>query len=306
MRIPVAIASAGVGAAFFMVAYTFYHQLSIISDYDLSTILTTDHSRARAAVNRLLFNPESAEFGVLRSVELDAANYVCGNVNAKDKSGAYAGVRAFVYTVAIDFARIDDDGQIAQRHDAFKTCPVSEEEKLAQQQMAISTGAMSILKTGQKAIGAADPSTLSTMASQVSPAGGKSSGSTTEQQLGQLAGQSGTGGQQQSNSTFNSALDSENEWRSDRPPAAWPVFPTDHPLSKPVLKRTTAQSIALAKEVEERWAQFKAGNLKVRPSRDDIREALRALLAIDPKDDEFPQAWAAFVRLSKIERDVGA
>jgi len=306
VRILVAFISAGVGAVFFAVASLFYYQPSFISDYALDTILTNNHSKARAAVSRLLFNPASAEFGVLRSVQADAAKFVCGNVTAKDKSGAYAGYRAFVYTVAIDSARIDDNEQIAQRHDAYKTCPLSEEEKLAQQKMAISPGALSMLNTVQKAIPPADSSTLSTMGSQVSPAGGKSSGATTEQQLGQLAGQPGSGGQQQSNSTFKAALDNEGGWRSDRPPAAWPVFPPDHPLSKPAQKRTTAQAKALAKEVEERWAQFKAGNSKARPSPDDIREALRALLAIDPKEKEFPQAWAAFVRLRKIEREAGA
>jgi hypothetical protein len=30
------------------------------------------------------------------------------------------------------------------------------------------------------------------------------------------------------------------------------------------------------------------------------------LRAIDPKDEGFPQAWAAFVRLRKIERNFGA
>jgi hypothetical protein len=302
MKIPVALFSAFLGAVFFAMGSMFYYQPSFINGYELDAIWTNNHSKARAAVSRLLFNPASAEFDVLRSVQVDGAKFVCGKVNAKDRSGAYAGYRAFVYTEAIDFARIDDSEQIAQKHDAFKTCPLSEEEKLAQK-IAISPGALSVLKAMQKAIPAADPSTLSTMASQASPGGGKSSGATTEQLLGQLAGQPGSEGQQ-SNSTFKAALDNESEWR--RPPAAWPVFPPDHPLSKPVRKRTTAQTIALATEIEERWAQFKAGNAKARPSPDDIREALRALLAIDPKDEGFPRAWAAFVRLRKIERDIGA
>jgi hypothetical protein len=241
----------------------------------------------------------------LRSIWVGKAKYVCGGVSAKDRSGAYAGYRAFVYTAAIDFARIDDDEVIAQRHDAFKPCPSSEEEEITQQKAAISPGALSVLKTMQNAIPTADPSISSTMAPQVSSAGGKSSGATTEQLLGQLAGQAGSAGQR-SGSTFKAALGNEGEWRSDRPPAAWPVFPPDHELSKPVKKRTTAQAMALAAEIEERWAQFKAGNPQERPSPDDIREALGALLAIDPKDAGFPRAWAAFLRLRKIERDAGA
>jgi hypothetical protein len=307
MKIPAAFLSAAVGAVFFAVASLLYYQPAFMKD-SLERILNTNHSKARAAVLRLLFNPASAEFDVLRSVKVDDAKYVCGNVNAKDKSGAYAGFKAFVYTVSIDFARIDDDEQIAQKHDAFKICPLSKEEELAQQlKLAISPEALSTLKTVQKVSPTADPSTLSTLTSQGPPGGGKSSGGTIEQQLGQLGTQPGSGGQQQSNSTFKAALPNESEWRGDRPPAAWPVFPPDHPLSKKsVKKRTALQAITLAAGVEERWAQFKAGNSNARPSPDEIREALHALLAIDPKDEGFPLAWAIFVRLRKIERDAGA
>jgi hypothetical protein len=329
MKTPVIFFSAVVGAVFLAIAYIFYYQPDFMNDYTLDEIRTNSHSKARAAVSRLLFDPASAQFGLLRSVWVGKTKYVCGGVSAKDRSGAVADYRALVYTAAIDLARIDDDEVIAQRHDAFKPCPLSEEEELAQQRTAISPGALSVLKTMQKAIPTADPSISSTVAPQVSSAGGKSSGATTEQLLGQLAGQAGSEGQrssstfkaplgneqpagrggsqeQQSSSAFKAALGNEGEWRSDRPPAAWPVLPPDHALSKPVKKRTTAQAIALAAEIEERWAQFKAGNPQERPSPDDIREALGALLAIDPKDAGFPRAWAAFVRLRKIERDAGA
>jgi hypothetical protein len=305
MRLPVALISAALGAAFFVVANLLYYQPSLINDYTLSVLLTTNHSKARAAVSRLLFNPASAQFDVLRSVETDAAKYVCGNVNAKDKAGEYAGNRAFVYTVAIDFARVDDDGRIAQKHAAFKECPESDAEKLAKQKTEISPGALSMLSNVQKIIPPADPATLPNLASRLSPPSGKSSGATTEQLLGQLASPQNSAGQQ-SSSTSKPNIDAESEWRSDRPPAAWPVFPADHPLTKPPMqKRTTADTMAMVKEVERRAAQFKEGNSKSRPSPDDIREALRALLAIDPKDNAYPEAWAAFVRLRKIERDFG-
>ena len=84
------------------------------------------------------------------------------------------------------------------------------------------------------------------------------------------------------------------------------MFPLDHPLAKSAPKRTTGQAIALAKEIEDRWEQSKSGNSKARPSSDEIQEACRALLAINPKDNEFPKAWAAFVRLRKIERDASS
>jgi hypothetical protein len=305
MNIPAALISAGVGAAFFGVASVWYYQPSFITPDDvLFEMLTTNHSKARAAVSRLLIHPPSAQFDALRSVEANAAKYVCGKVNAKDKSDAYSGYRDFVYTVAIDFARIDDDGQIARRHVAFSACPISEEEQIAQQKKAISPGALSVLRTIQKSIPAGDPSTLSTMASSQMPSGGEASGASMTQQLGQLAGRSPSGGQQ-TNSGSGAGPINETDWRSDRPPATWPMFPSDHPLGRPTAKQTPAEAIAFAQDVEDRWAQSKSGNALVRPSSEEIKEACRALLTIDPKSEEFRRAWAAFVRLRKIDRDAG-
>ena len=307
MNTPAALISAGVGAAFFAAASVFYYQPSFIRpDYALDAVLTTNHSKARAAVTRLLLNPSSAQFDGLRSVQVVAGKYVCGTVNAKDRSGSYRGHRAFVYAVAIDFARIDDDGEIAQRHDAYKACPVSEEEeKLAQQKIGISPSALQAIKLVQKTLPTADPSVLTDMASQLSPAGSGPAG-TTEQQLGRLAGQPGSGGQQSGNQTFKTTPSPESDWRSDKPPTAWPVFPPNHVLAKPVQKRTNAEALVLAKSVEDLWAKSKAGTSSQRPSPDEIREALRALMAIDAKSAEFPQAWAAFVRLRMIEREASA
>jgi hypothetical protein len=306
MNIVAALVATAVGAAFFGAASTYYYQPDFIDpDYTLLGMLNTNHSKARAAVSRLLIDPASAQFELLRSVETDAAKYVCGNVNAKDKSGSYAGYHAFVYTVAMDLAHIDDDGRIAQAHGAFRACPISAEEEAAKQKMAISPGALSIVKIIQKNITTDDPSVLSTMASQTSKGGKLSSGGTTEQQLSRLGGQSGSAGQQSADSGSKAALDTETEWRGDRPPAAWPMFAPDHPLGKPAERRTPAQAIALAKDVEDRWEQSKSGNPKIRPSSEEIREACRALLAINPKHAEFPKAWAAFVRLRKIDREAG-
>jgi len=128
------------------------------------------------------------------------------------------------------------------------------------------------------------------------PGSASSSGSTAH---------SGSTGAPQGSSTFTASLGNESEWRSDRPPAAWPSFPFDHPLAKWVQKRSTGLAFALAKDIEERWEQSRNGNAKARPSPDEIQEACRALLTIDPKDNEFPKAWASFVRLRKIERDIG-
>ena len=53
MRIPAALVSAGVGAVFFAAAYVYYYQPAFIGDDALAAILTTNHSKARAAVSRL-------------------------------------------------------------------------------------------------------------------------------------------------------------------------------------------------------------------------------------------------------------
>jgi hypothetical protein len=305
MNIPAALISASLGAAFFAAGLAYYIQPSFIPDYALLAMLTPHHSKARAAVSRLLFNPASAQFDLPRTVDVDAAKYVCGNVNAKDESGSYAGYHAFVYTVAVDFARIDDEGRIAQRHAAFSACPVPEDEKLAQQNMALSPGALSLVKAIQKNIPASgDPSALSKMASQMPASDKGSSGAAMEQQLGQLGG----GPVQEGGKGVKSAIrapDNASEWRGDRPPAAWPTFPPDHPLARPAAIRTPAEAIAFAKDVEDRWEESKSGTTKVRPSSEEIKEACRALLAISPKDSQFPKVWAAFVRLHKIDRGAG-
>jgi hypothetical protein len=334
MNIRAALISTALGTAFFAAGYTFYIQPpAFITDHVLP-ILSPNHARARAAVSRLLFNPASAQFAPLRTVDVNAAKYVCGNVNAKDESGSYAGYHAFVYTVAVDFARIDDEGRISQKHAAFSACPTTDEEKLAQQKMAISPGALALVKAIQKTIPASDDtSPLSQMASQMSVPDNNPSGASMQQQLGQLAGdpvpegsrggtsarqgskagtsgregsKGGTSGTRASEKNENdNKNESESEWRRGRPPAAWPTFPPDHPLGRPAAILTPAQAIGFAKDVEDRWEESKSGNTKVRPSSEEIREACRALLAIDPKHDRYPKAWAAFVRLRKIDRDAG-
>jgi hypothetical protein len=332
MNVPAALISTTLGTAFFAAGCAFYiHPPAFMTGYSLPEMLTPNHAKARAAVSRLLLNPASAQFGLLRTVDVDAAKYVCGDVSAKDESGAYDGYHAFVYTVAVDFARIDDEGRISQKHAAFSACPTSDEEKVAQQKMGISPGALALVKTIQKAIPASDDtSPLSKMASQMSAPGNGSSGASMQQQLGQLGdsapeggkggtsarqggkggtpgrdgGKAGTSGTAASDNKNENDNKNESEWRGDRPPATWPTFPPDHPLGRPAAVLTPAQAIGFAKDIEDRWEESKSGNTKARPSSEEIREACRALLAIDPKHDRYPKAWAAFVRLRKIDREV--
>ncbi len=313
MNLAAATIAGGIGTIFFAAASVFYYQPAFIKpEKVIDAVLTTHQSKARTAVSRLLINPSSAEFEGLRSVESDGKKYVCGAVRAKDKTGAYAGHKAFVYTVAIDFARIDDDGTIAQRHDAYRNCPVTaEEERIAQLRLSGSPGA-SAVQAMQKALPGAGTSTavLSSIAGGSSNASAGGVGCTMQQQLQHFSGQqtASAGGQQGGSFKLASTkpvIGDEAEWQASKPPAEWPVFPSGDELSKSAPKRSNAEALALAKTVEERWAQSKSGNVP-RPSLQEIRDAERALLAIDAKGPDFRAAWAAFVRLRAIEREAAA
>lgn len=312
MNILAAAGAGGIGGTFFLAASLFYYQPSFIKpEKVMDAVLSTKQSKARTAVSRLLINPSSAEYDGLRSVEADGKAYVCGSVKAKDRKGSYAGHRAFVYTVAIDFARIDDDGTIAQRHDAYRACPVSvEEEKIAQRKLSVSPGAMQAVGLIQKSL----PSTADTTA-LASLAGGSSGvstggvGGTMQQQLQHFGGPppaAGAGGEQGGAfkaASLKAGMVDEAQWRADAPPPAWPIFPPEHALSKSAPGGSPAGALALARDVEERWDQYKSGKTKTRPSLQNVRDAQRALLTIDAKAPEFRPAWAAFVRLRALERE---
>jgi hypothetical protein len=75
-------------------------------------------------------------------------------------------------------------------------------------------------------------------------------------------------------------------------------------LARSTRKRTSSEALALAKDVEDRWKRAETStDISLRPSQEDINEACRALLTINPKDAEYPKAWAAFARLQEISRD---
>ena len=254
-----------------------------------------------------MLDPNSAQFSALRSVEKDEARFVCGAVKARDKTGQLA-TAAFVYTVAIDFARIDDDGRITHQRAPFRPCPVTEEEAFAQQKLAVSPGALSIAQNVQKVAPKVNSPAVSAL-TRLAGSSGETAGGTMEQQLGELGGKSasasGAMGGKNAKPPVEARLDNERDWSADRPPAAWPIFPLDHPLAKSTRKRTAAEALSLAKDVEERWEQAKLpASSKLRPSSEEIREACRALLSVDHGDTEFPKAWAAFVRLRKIDREM--
>ena len=317
MNVPALLIAAGIGVAFFAAEYAWYYQPQLINPDVVLDLFSTEHVKARAAVRRVLTDPASAQFSTLRSVEAGASRYVCGAVKAKDKSGQLAEA-AFVYAVAVDFARIDDnEGRITQQRSVFKSCPMADEETIAQQDMAMPPGALSMAKTMQKVVPNVAPPSVSTLTKLAPSAAQGSPGGTTEQQLRQFVGQTTTGvsvhedgqrgGQQgalHASPTGEGARPNESTWRADQPPAAWPIFPLDHPLARPTRKRTPAEVFALSRDVEQRWEKSRSSaNARMRPSAEEIQETCRALLTIDPKDKEYPKAWAAFVRLRKIDRD---
>lgn len=308
MNVPGILIAVAFGGAFFAIEYGLYYQPDILNPDVLISTFSPEHKRARAAVRHALINPDSAKFGTLRSVEADAARYVCGAVNAMDKSGRSVNA-AFVFTVAADFARIDDDGRITHYQSGYRPCPTGE-DNVVQQRPAASPGLTSVVKAVQKVAPEGLPSAASVLTTPALSAGGSSSGGTMEQQVRELAARTvppDAATRQQPNPAATREVAKESEWHAERPPAAWPTFPANHLLAKPTRKRTPSEAMKLAKDVEDRWKQAESSNdISMRPSAEDINEACRALLTIDSKDAEYPKAWAAFTRLQKMSRDISA
>jgi hypothetical protein len=299
MQKVVGLISVVIGMAFFVLA-TMFPYGTIIFEYSVERLVNPNRAKARAAVSRLLFDPKSAQFDVLRDVEAEGAQYVCGNVKAKDRGGSYSGRRPFVYEVKIDAARIDDDEQIARTHAVYWPCPEYRKPPPALD--------LEMAKKVLKVIPKADPQVLSTLDSQLSlpngskatPGGGPQAGNMSGQ-LTELKAKTARSGV-----LLVADLKNEREWRSDHPPAAWPAFSSDDPLAEPARKRTPEQAIALASDVERRWKSFKAGRSASHPRTGDIEEALGALLAIEPDSKDYPKAWALFVSLRQIDREAAA
>ena len=311
MNIPALLIAVGVGAAFLAAELKWYFQPSFINPDLVISSLSPDHMRARAAVRDMLIDPGSAQFDGLRSVTADAARYVCGVVKARDRSGNLADA-GFVYVVAVDFAHIDDGGRMTRKQSSFRPCPVADDApKIAQTDFAISPGTLAMVKTAQKLVPKGNPSALSALTKLAPAAGGTSGGQSMEQQIRELAGRTAIPSDQASAppvvAIAKAAVSDPVDWRADQPPVAWPTFPAGHPLAKPTRKRSPSEALALAKDVEDRWRRSEAAaDPKLRPSSDEINEACRALLAIDPIDMDYRKAWAAFVRLQQIDRRIAA
>jgi hypothetical protein len=305
MNLRASIIATCIGAAFFSAGYVWNYQPDMINPDEIWSMFQPEHRMAKAAVSRLLVEPRSAHFSGLRTVEADATRYVCGVVKAKNKGGRYIDA-AFVYTVASDFARVDDGGRMTSQHVPYKSCPTATEVRTAEQQVPIAPGTLAMAETIRKIIP-------------------QSSGGTMEQQLGQLAAQTaavaprsrhssapaatgpariGQPAERPSGSDVKAGTESDVTWQADRPPASWPVLPPDECPVKSAQQRTAAEALALAEDVQARWAQSRISEAAAKPALSEVISKARcALLAIDPADKEYPQAWAAFVRLRNIERE---
>ncbi|UTD25712.1 hypothetical protein DB459_01085 [Bradyrhizobium sp. WD16] len=304
-----ALIALGAGGAFFAVELAIPYRPALpFADLALTSLLAPRQAKAREAVMRLMFNPASAEFSELRSVDIGVEGYVCGRVKGRDRQGAYAGDRAFVYTVANDFARIDDDGRIAMPHVAYQPCPVPQDGSPAPKP-AVSPQTIALAKGVVASLPKADPQDLTTLQQTLLP-GGPGAASPAPSSGGRPTPPSEAAAAPRAGSGVETG-DDEQAWRSDQPPAAWPRFPLDHPLAKPAAKRSAADAIAFAADVEARWTKAKAGQGRTgeagaRPTAAEIEEALRALLATDPNGPDFPRAWALFVELRQIDREATA
>jgi hypothetical protein len=103
---------------------------------------------------------------------------------------------------------------------------------------------------------------------------------------------------------FVATVENESSWRSDNVPAAWPKFSVV-PNEKPLPPKTDVQKLALAKDLLSRWQSYKAGKTKLRPTTNESDIAISYLLSIDPKSPVFHGAWASFIQLRRVDREIG-
>lgn len=308
MNLRATLIAACIGAGFFGVGYVWNYQPEMIDSEEVWSVFQSDHRKARAAVSRLLIEPHSARFSGLHTVDADTTRYVCGAVQAMNRAGRHVDA-AFVYSIASDSARVDDEGRITSRHAPYQPCPSATEDNVAERQGPISPGALAVAKT----------------LSGVIP---RSGGGTMEQQLGQLAAQTtavapelartpGLGskglasanplGRQASGSGAKAAPDGMLTRQVDRPPHEWPTLASGQCPAQPREHQAASEVMARARDIELRWQRTRPTDDSTRRAlSDEIKAARCALLTIDPADEAYPQAWAAFVRLQTLDQDIAA
>jgi hypothetical protein len=275
------------------------------------SIFTSEHGNARAAVRRALLDPDSAQFSGLRSVQVDAAKFVCGAVEARDRTGKPAHA-PFVYNVAVDFARIDDSGRMTRQTASFTPCPNPADEKDKNEEQpgpAISPEALAMVKRVQKYVPKTDEATAIATLKQLASDATSPPNEAMERPVGRATSRAGVSSTATDGvaaaSSATVGVGTAVTLRADQPLAAWPTYPAGHVLAMPSRQRTSFEALALAQDVEERWRRATmSGERALRPSANDIEDACRALLTIDPKAPDYAKAWAAFVRLQELDRSV--
>lgn len=102
---------------------------------------------------------------------------------------------------------------------------------------------------------------------------------------------------------FIATVANEASWRADVLPVAWPEF-TKLPDEKPLPAKPTRQKIDSSKALIQRWENYKSGKTKDIPRGADVGIAVKYLLSIDRNDPGFAEAWASFITIRKVDRDL--
>jgi hypothetical protein len=100
-----------------------------------------------------------------------------------------------------------------------------------------------------------------------------------------------------------SAPSRDHEWDAARPPREWPKFSVA-PGEPALPRRTPAQTLSYARSIQARWEEFKSGRSKRPVLMKESSAAIRSLVAIQPDAPQYREAWAAFLRLRKINQEI--
>ena len=95
----------------------------------------------------------------------------------------------------------------------------------------------------------------------------------------------------------------EAKWDEANPPPDWPKFTVipGKPKPKP---RSPDQALSTALNIEKRWADYRSGKTKKPVTLVENGNAIEGLVMIKSTLPQYPQAWAAFVRLRKLDREI--
>lgn len=81
-------------------------QIVVLVSFLLSACIERDAEKAAA---EQLIDPDSAKFRNLRTIENAAGEFVCGEINGKNRMGAYNGFSRFIYVNSSRLAFLESD-----------------------------------------------------------------------------------------------------------------------------------------------------------------------------------------------------